>query len=223
MNWNRMLLILFLKGTLTRDFRPLVFFRKTTPPRPPRHGLKPFSIWISIRRCGSADQVYNYTAIFYRFETSLSPVCVLMLIWMCKTPDSGPYGTIILIWNWKKTYEGKIANNVKNYVKNLSVRILFLYWYKKMHPTKCTIWILNNIHFGTFRKETGHLWTALLMKRLFFYVLRELLLCQLHFMHQRVIFSWVRQFIEEQLYLRAFYIKLTKKELRSSLCLWFVT
>jgi hypothetical protein len=38
------------KGTLTRDFRPLVFFHQTTPPRPLIHGLKPFSIWISIRR-----------------------------------------------------------------------------------------------------------------------------------------------------------------------------
>jgi hypothetical protein len=39
-----------LKGLLTRDFRSLVFSHQTTPPRPLRHGLKPFSIWISIRR-----------------------------------------------------------------------------------------------------------------------------------------------------------------------------
>jgi hypothetical protein len=40
-----------LKGTLTRDLRPLVFFsHQTTPSRPLRHGLKPFAIWISIRR-----------------------------------------------------------------------------------------------------------------------------------------------------------------------------
>jgi hypothetical protein len=28
-----------LEGTLTRDFRPQVFFHQTTPPRPLRHGL----------------------------------------------------------------------------------------------------------------------------------------------------------------------------------------
>jgi hypothetical protein len=39
-----------IKGTLTRDFRPPVFFYQTTPPRPLTHGVKPFSIWISIRR-----------------------------------------------------------------------------------------------------------------------------------------------------------------------------
>jgi hypothetical protein len=32
-----------IKGTLTRDFRPLVF-HQTTPPRPLIHGLKPFSL-----------------------------------------------------------------------------------------------------------------------------------------------------------------------------------
>jgi hypothetical protein len=41
-----------IKGTLTLNFGPLVFFHQTTPPRPLRHGLKPFSIYIStgIRR-----------------------------------------------------------------------------------------------------------------------------------------------------------------------------
>jgi hypothetical protein len=46
-------IILFAKGlkwTVSRDFRPLVFFHQTIPPWALIHGLKPFRIWIRIRR-----------------------------------------------------------------------------------------------------------------------------------------------------------------------------
>jgi hypothetical protein len=36
------------QGTLSRDFRPLVFFHQSTPPRAVTHGLKPFRIWLCI-------------------------------------------------------------------------------------------------------------------------------------------------------------------------------
>jgi hypothetical protein len=39
-----------LKGTVARDFRPLVFFIISTPPRALVHGLKPFCIWPNIWR-----------------------------------------------------------------------------------------------------------------------------------------------------------------------------
>jgi hypothetical protein len=41
---------LLLKGTVSRDFRPSVFFHQTIPPRALIHGLKPFCIWLGIRQ-----------------------------------------------------------------------------------------------------------------------------------------------------------------------------
>jgi hypothetical protein len=38
------------KGTVSREFRPSVFFHKTIPPRALIHGLKPFWIWLRIRQ-----------------------------------------------------------------------------------------------------------------------------------------------------------------------------
>jgi hypothetical protein len=38
-----------LKGTVSRDFRPLVFFHQTIPSGPLIHGLKPFRIRLRIR------------------------------------------------------------------------------------------------------------------------------------------------------------------------------
>jgi hypothetical protein len=37
------------KGTVARDFRPLIF-HQSTPPRALTHGLKPFRIWLRICR-----------------------------------------------------------------------------------------------------------------------------------------------------------------------------
>jgi hypothetical protein len=39
-----------IKGTVSRDFRPLVFFHQSTPPRALTHRLQPFRIWLRIRR-----------------------------------------------------------------------------------------------------------------------------------------------------------------------------
>jgi hypothetical protein len=39
-----------LKGTVSRDFRPLVFFHQSTPSRALSHRLNPFRIWLRIRR-----------------------------------------------------------------------------------------------------------------------------------------------------------------------------
>jgi hypothetical protein len=39
-----------LKGTVSRDFRPSVFFHQTIPPRALIHGLKPFCIWLRFRQ-----------------------------------------------------------------------------------------------------------------------------------------------------------------------------
>jgi hypothetical protein len=40
----------YVKGTVSRDFQPLVFFTNQTPPRALTHRLKPFRIWLRIRR-----------------------------------------------------------------------------------------------------------------------------------------------------------------------------
>jgi hypothetical protein len=40
----------YVKGTVSRDFRPSAFFHQSTPPRALIHGLKPFRIWLRNRR-----------------------------------------------------------------------------------------------------------------------------------------------------------------------------
>jgi hypothetical protein len=39
-----------IKGTVSRDFWPLVFFHQSTPPRALTHRLKPYRIWLRIHR-----------------------------------------------------------------------------------------------------------------------------------------------------------------------------
>jgi hypothetical protein len=48
-----------IKGTVARDIRPLVFFHRSTPPRALTHGLKPFRIWLRIRRDNRFDSREN--------------------------------------------------------------------------------------------------------------------------------------------------------------------
>jgi hypothetical protein len=53
--------VYIVKGTLTRDFRPLLIFHQTTPPRPLIHGLKPFWIWFRI--CGVNRQSWLHSSV----------------------------------------------------------------------------------------------------------------------------------------------------------------
>jgi hypothetical protein len=58
------------KGTLTRDFRPLFFSSKNSP-RPLIHGLKPFWIWLRIR---GENQLWNRRCNWHRCDKKRSLV-----------------------------------------------------------------------------------------------------------------------------------------------------
>jgi hypothetical protein len=49
-SWQNKVPVSCIKGTLTRDFRPLVFFHRTTPPWPLIHGLDFLNMSTSSRR-----------------------------------------------------------------------------------------------------------------------------------------------------------------------------
>jgi hypothetical protein len=72
--WKTIALAASFKGTVSRDFRLLVFFIKQSPSRALIHGLKPFRIRIRIRR---QNRLCNRQNRLPRPDRPLKPIFLL--------------------------------------------------------------------------------------------------------------------------------------------------
>jgi hypothetical protein len=79
----------YIKGTVSRDFRPLVFFHQTIPSGPLIHGLKHFRIWLRIhkviwshiRKCSPSGVIDLAQATW---AVSMTPLRLPQQILLCK-------------------------------------------------------------------------------------------------------------------------------------------